>query len=299
MFGLTNSEGNHGEDVKEYYFYLDSTPTHSYARMLYKYPQAAFPYEQLVAENRRRSRNDFEYELLDTGVFDEDRYWDVYVEFAKADPEDTLIRITATNRGPGARPRCTCVPQLWFRNTWCARRRTRRGPSSRPAITTAAPVDRRRATRCSGKRYPLLRGRGRAAVHRQRDEPLPPLGPAQPDRLPEGRHQRLTSSTGAQNAVNPARKGTKSAFHSRVDGRARAERDAAAAPERAARPASSPIRSRDFDQTFAERKREADEFYARLIPAVAQRGRHQRRPPGLRRAAVDEAGLRLRRRAAG
>ena len=117
MFGLTNSEGNHGEDVKEYYFYLDSTPTHSYARMLYKYPQAAFPYEQLVAENARRSREDFEFELLDTGVFDEDRYWDVQVEFAKGGPEDTLIRITATNRGPEPAV-LHLVPQLWFRNTW-------------------------------------------------------------------------------------------------------------------------------------------------------------------------------------
>ena len=117
MFGLTNSEGNHGEDVKEYYFYLDSTPTHSYARMLYKYPQAAFPYEQLVSENARRTREEFEFELLDTGVFDEDRYWDVQVEFAKGGPEDTLIRITATNRGPEP-AELHLVPQLWFRNTW-------------------------------------------------------------------------------------------------------------------------------------------------------------------------------------
>ena len=100
LFGLTNSEGNHGEDVKEYYFYLDSTPTHAYAKMLYKYPQAAFPYGALVAENQRRSRGEFEYELLDTGVFDQDRYWDVFVEYAKGDPEDVFIRITAVNRGP-------------------------------------------------------------------------------------------------------------------------------------------------------------------------------------------------------
>ena len=100
LFGLTNSEGNHGEDVKEYYFYLDSTPTHSYAQMLYKYPQAAYPYDGLVAENKRRSREEWEYELLDTGIFDEDRYWDVFVEFAKTDPEDMVICISATNRGP-------------------------------------------------------------------------------------------------------------------------------------------------------------------------------------------------------
>src|SRR6187399_2556231 len=102
LFGLTNSEGNHGEDVKEYYFYLDSTPTHSYLKYLYKYPQRAFPYANLVDTNRGRGRNDFEYELLDTGVFDENRYFDVFVEYAKGGAEDILVRITAINRGPDA-----------------------------------------------------------------------------------------------------------------------------------------------------------------------------------------------------
>src|SRR6184192_4065220 len=100
LFGLTNSEGNHGEDVKEYYFYLDSTPTHSYMKMLYKYPQAEFPYAQLVAENRNRGRNNPEFELMDTGVFEDNRYFDVFVEYAKADVEDMLIKITVSNRGP-------------------------------------------------------------------------------------------------------------------------------------------------------------------------------------------------------
>src|SRR5512132_852739 len=100
LFGLTNSEGNHGEDVKEYYFYLDSTPTHSYMKYLYKYPQAEFPYRDLVETNRARSREQAEYELLDTGVFDDDRYFDVFVEYAKVDPEDILIRISVNNRGP-------------------------------------------------------------------------------------------------------------------------------------------------------------------------------------------------------
>jgi hypothetical protein len=117
LFGLTNSEGNHGEDVKEYYFYLDSTPAHSYMKYLYKYPQAEFPYRELVETNRRRSREDFEYELLDTGVFDADRYFDVFVEYAKADPEDTLIRVTVHNRGPEA-DELHVLPTLWFRNTW-------------------------------------------------------------------------------------------------------------------------------------------------------------------------------------
>jgi len=117
LFGLTNGEGNHGEDVKECYYYLDSTPTHSYMKCLYKYPQCAFPYEDLVNTNRSRSRHDQEYELIDTGVFDEDKYFDVVVEYAKASPEDVLIRITATNRGPDAAP-LDVLPTLWFRNTW-------------------------------------------------------------------------------------------------------------------------------------------------------------------------------------
>jgi hypothetical protein len=117
LFGLTNNEGNHGEDVKEYYFYLDSTPTHSYMKYLYKYPQQEFPYRDLMETNRRRSREDFEYELLDTGVFDADRYFDVFVEYAKAEPEDILIRISIHNRDPEAAT-IHLLPTLWFRNTW-------------------------------------------------------------------------------------------------------------------------------------------------------------------------------------
>src|SRR6202158_5934903 len=117
LFGLTGNQGNHGEDVKEYYFYLDCTPTHTYMRMLYKYPQAAFPYEWLVEENRRRSRLQPEFELLDTGVFAENRYFDVFIEYAKADVEDMLIKITAINHGPEAAP-LHLLPSLWFRNTW-------------------------------------------------------------------------------------------------------------------------------------------------------------------------------------
>src|SRR5512138_3702002 len=117
IFGLTNSEANHGEDVKEYYFYIDSTPTHSYMKYLYKYPQREYPYRDLVETNRRRSRQELEYELLDTGVFDEDRYFDVFVEYAKASPEDILIRITVENRGPEPAT-LHVLPTLWFRNTW-------------------------------------------------------------------------------------------------------------------------------------------------------------------------------------
>ncbi|MEY3298989.1 MAG: hypothetical protein RLZZ597_2249 [Cyanobacteriota bacterium] len=117
LFGLTNHEGNHGEDVKEYYFYLDSTPTHSYMKYRYKYPQGAYPYEDLVKTNASRDRYQPEYELLDTGIFDENRYFDVFVEYAKADVEDVMIKITVANRGPEAAP-LHVLPTLWFRNTW-------------------------------------------------------------------------------------------------------------------------------------------------------------------------------------
>ena len=133
MYGLTNSEGNHGEDVKEYYFYLDSTPTHSYMKYLYKYPQREYPYRDLLEKNRSRSREEFEYELLDTGIFDDDRYFDVFVEYAKAGPEDVLIRITVHNRGPEA-ARLRLLPTLWFRNTWSWGEDDRK-----PALAAAGP----------------------------------------------------------------------------------------------------------------------------------------------------------------
>src|SRR5436305_958443 len=117
LFGLTNCEGNHGEDVKEYYYYLDNIPTHSYMRYLYKYPQGAYPYRQLVETSALRTRTDPEYELIDTGVFDGDRYFDVFVEYAKESPEDILVRITIWNRGP-APMQLHVLPTLWFRNQW-------------------------------------------------------------------------------------------------------------------------------------------------------------------------------------
>ena len=117
LFGLTGPEGNHGEDVKEYYYYLDSTPTHSYAKALYRYPQAEFPYARLVEENARRGKQEREFELINTGVFDEGRYFDVQAEYAKAGPNDLLARVTVTNRGPDA-AELWLLPTLWFRNTW-------------------------------------------------------------------------------------------------------------------------------------------------------------------------------------
>src|SRR2546423_1612706 len=127
LFGVNSHEGNHGEDVKECYFYLDSTPTHSYMKALYKYPQAAFPYETLIAENAKRGRGDPEYEILETGVFDDERYFDVMAEYAKQGPNDILIRLTVTNQGPSAAP-LMLLPTLWFRNSWAWGRRGEDAP---------------------------------------------------------------------------------------------------------------------------------------------------------------------------
>jgi hypothetical protein len=135
LFGLSGSEGNHGEDVKEYYFYLDSTPTHSYMKALYKYPQAAFPYAVLLEENRRRGRSAPEFELIDTGVFDGDRYWDVVVEYAKAGVDDVLVRVAVTNRGPEPAT-LHVLPTLWFRNTWSWEMGTKR-----PRLSAGARAD--------------------------------------------------------------------------------------------------------------------------------------------------------------
>jgi hypothetical protein len=165
LFGLTNSEGNHGEDVKEYYFYLDSTPTHSYMKQLYKYPQAAYPYRDLVETSRKRTRNEMEYELLDTGVFQDDRYFDVFVEYAKGAAEDILVRITAVNRGPDAAD-LHLLPTLWFRNDWSKWISTMTccgSPTAAPRGSRCAPwwgcfrcaprrlSKRRRGTACRGR----------------------------------------------------------------------------------------------------------------------------------------------------
>ena len=161
LFGLTNSESNHGEDVKEYYFYLDSTPTHSYMKYLYKYPQAAFPYADLVETSRRRGRHELEYELLDTGVFDQDRYFDVLVEYAKQTPEDILIQITVCNRGPEP-AELHVLPTLWFRNQWSWHTNPRRptlfqveSPAGQSIARACDPVLGERHFYCEGD-VPLL-----------------------------------------------------------------------------------------------------------------------------------------------
>ena len=189
MFGLTNSEGNHGEDVKEYYYYLDSTPTHSYMKMLYKYPQNEFPYGDLVETNARRSRTEPEYELIDTGVFNQDRYFDVFVEYAKETPTDILIQISVCNRGPDPAP-VHVLPTLWFRDVWSWQPET-----PKPSLRAVVDEERRRGRRGVGSRtrrlFPLLRREAHAALHRERNQQSADLRHAERRALCEGRHQRF------------------------------------------------------------------------------------------------------------
>ena len=210
LFGLTNSEGNHGEDVKEYYFYLDSTPTHSYMKYLYKYPQRAYPYDDLVQTNRRRGRHEPEYELLDTGVFDDNRYFDVLVEYAKATPEDILIRLSVTNRGAEAAP-LHLLPTLWFRNTWSwtadAPRPSLRqldGPAGVSAVVASDTEGREYSFACEGS-VPLLFTENETNTERifHTANRTPYVKDAIDTYIVHGRRE----------AVNPARTGTKVAAH--------------------------------------------------------------------------------------
>ena len=273
LFGLTNSEGNHGEDVKEYYFYLDSTPTHSYMKLLYKYPQAAYPYRDMVETNRRRSRNEFEYELIDTGVFDDDRYFDVFVEYAKAGPEDMLIQITAANRGP-QEAELHVLPTLWFRNdwaSWLAR------PAEKPMLQQ---IDGPEGSTAIAARHAVLGtyhlyGEGDAPLlftenstnHAQLHLDYPDVGPY----LKDGINNYVVDCR--QDAVNPQRCGTKAAAHYRLTVgpgqsatvRLRLTAQAAAEPRKAARGSSVPFGPL-FERTMAARLREADEFYQSVTP---------------------------------
>ena len=225
MFGLTNGEGNHGEDVKEYWFYLDSTPTHSYLKCLYKYPQRAYPYEDLIATNGRRSKTESEYELLDTGVFAEDRYFDVVVEYAKGAHDDVLMLVTAHNRGPDEAT-LHLLPTLWFRNTW----------SWGDDVVQAPPRGGRRARRPRepprARRLDAARRRvRRPPVLRERDEQRAPVRRAQRVAVRQGRDQRRRRR-GRAGAVNPARTGTKVAAHHVLRIAAGGERVGPRAPHR-------------------------------------------------------------------
>jgi len=206
LFGLTNSEANHGEDVKEYYFYLDSTPTHSYMKYLYKYPEAPYPYGTLIEANRGRSRQEFEYELLDTGVFDHDRYFDVFVEYAKASPEDILIQVTVHNRGPEA-AMLDVLPTLWFRNTWAwGDEMSRPGlrQVSADAIMASHPDLGERMLACEGASALLFTENETNAERLFKT----------PNRTPyvkDGIDNYIVH--GRKEAVNPEHKGTKAAAH--------------------------------------------------------------------------------------
>ncbi|HXG65033.1 MAG TPA: glucosidase, partial [Blastocatellia bacterium] len=265
LFGLTGTQGNHGEDVKEYYFYLDSTPTHSYMKFLYKYPQAEFPYRQLVEENRRRGKLDPEYELLDTGVFAEDRYFDVFVEYAKASVEDILIRITAINRGPEA-ARLTLLPTVWFRNTWSWGLDERR-----PHLRRSADVRNASAIELEhfyyGHRWLFCEGEPELLFTENESNARSLYGASNRSAyVKDGINNYLVN--GAKDAVNPEQMGTKAAAHYSLhlgSGQSATVRlrltDLEIPP-----PDGNPFGG-DFERIFQERRKEADEFYATIIPA--------------------------------
>ncbi|WP_433291812.1 MGH1-like glycoside hydrolase domain-containing protein [Actinoplanes sp. CA-030573] len=264
FFGVTNSEGNHGEDVKEYYFYVDGTPTHSYMRMLYKYPQAEFPYNDLVQTNRGRGRDQFEYELLDTGVFAGDRYFDVEVEYAKAGTDDILCRITVHNRGPEPAT-LRLLPTLWFRNRWADTAESRPGLFQMPGVDGAAVVEARHPE--LGRRWLLVHGDHPLLFtdNESNDERFgggPNVSPYVKDGI--GRYV----VDGEKEAVNPALTGTKVAADITLEipaGESSVVRlrltDEPVPPE-AVRDRLGPV----FAETVDQRRREADEFYAERLP---------------------------------
>ena len=255
LFGLTNSEGNHGEDVKECYFYLDSTPTHSYMKYLYKYPQQEFPYRDLVETNARRSREEFEYELLDTGVFDADRYFDIFVEYAKADPEDILIRVSVHNRGPEA-ANLHLLPTLWFRNTWSWEQGTTRPlvrKSAEGTVVASHPQLGDPIMYCEGSPV-LLFTENETNARRLWDQPNP--SPYVKDAFQD------YVISGKQEAVNPSGTGTKAAAHYRLEVPAGGSK--VVRLRLSAKPTSDPFDP--FDKIFATRLADADEFYNRITP---------------------------------
>jgi len=263
LFGLTNSEGNHGEDVKEYYFYLDSTPTHSYMKWLYKYPQQAYPYDELVATNKKRTAKEREYELLDTHVFDDDRYFDVSVEYAKESPEEILVRITATNCG--AEPASLhLLPTLWFRNTWSGR-----ADAKRPALQKAPGPPGATTLRAShpdlGDRW--LTAEGKPQLLFTENETNTERLFQQPNRTPyvkDAFHAFLVEQRAE--AVNPAQTGTKAGALYRVEipaGASHVIRLRLGAGVPGDRPFG------DFDAIFTKRRQEADAFYQAITPSSA------------------------------
>lgn len=255
LYGLTNSEANHGEDVKEYYFYIDSTPTHSYMKYLYKYPQREFPYSELIEKNRGRSRDEMEYELLDTGVFDEDRYFDVFMEYAKTGPEDVLIRITVYNRGPET-ARLRLLPTLWFRNTWSWGENNEK-PSLREAGAGVIKASHHEFGEywfyCDGAAELLFTEN---ESNSQRLFKQPNASPYVKDAF----HSYIISGQG--DAVNPAKEGTKAAAHYVLEIPGGGSRTICL------RLASNQLDNafKGFNDIFESRIRDADEFYQRITP---------------------------------
>ena len=259
LFGLTGNEGNHGEDVKECYYYLDNTPTHTWMKYLYKYPQSAFPYIELVEENGRRGKADREYELLDTGIFDGGRYFDVFVEYAKAGVEEILIRITAWNRGPET-AELHIVPTVWFRNTWSwglgnPKPQLKRCGRGETVIELNEPD--------YGNRWIWFDGSPRLLFTEN-----------------ETNYRRLFAYDGGSqytkdgigdfivsgrpNAVNPSENGTKAAAHYKFS--IAAGESATVKVRFTNRESKSGAEAGEFDDVFALRRKEADEFYATVIP---------------------------------
>src|SRR6516165_10289334 len=264
VFGLTNSEANHGEDVKEYYFYLDSTPTHSYMKYLYKYPQNEFPYLNLIEMNRSRGRLDPEYELIDTGIFNDDRYFDVHVEYAKAAPTDMLVQISIYNRGPDDSV-IHVLPTLWFRNTWTwwpeQPKPSQRHASPNGAVGIAA-------TEVSlGNYFLYYEGRPHLLFTENETNNERLFGTANPTPyVKDGINDCVVADR--QSAVNPNNTGTKAAAHYQLRVGAGATAVIRLRLSNTARGAAEPFGAQ-FAEIFATRRREADEFYQAITPASA------------------------------
>jgi hypothetical protein len=268
LFGLSNGEGNHGEDVKEYYFYLDSTPTHSYMKYLYKYPQAAFPYDNLVVTNRDRGRGKPEYELLDTGVFDQDRYFDVFVEYAKASPEDILIQITAHNRGPEP-ARLELLPTLWFRNDWAWG-----GDVARPTLRQVAQDKTGGIVALShrdlGERFLYAEGASELLFTENETNTQRLVGTPNPSPyVKDGIGNFIVH--GNKDAVNPQKEGTKVSAYYPLTLKAGESRTIrlrlSDQPMGDANKAIGELCGNAFESVFKTRLQEADEFYATVIPS--------------------------------
>ncbi len=265
LFGLGNTQGNHGEDVKELYYYLDSTPTHSYMKCLYKYPSAEFPYAQLLETNRRRTRNEPEYELIDTGVFDGDRYFDLFIEYAKADVADILIRVTAINRGPDPAT-LHLLPTLWFRNTW-----SWNGDPNRPSLAASSDGIDARHPSLGWYRF-QVDGEPDLLFTENESNTRALWGYSGGKYTKDAFHERVIRNR--LDAVNPARRGTKACAWHRLDLNPGESRTLRMRLFEAAEPTRL---IHDFDGLMAQRIAEADEFYGFSPPHLSEDGKRVQR----------------------